>query len=76
MRLPCRTIVAALLCCTSLAAVQAAEITVSTDSDNFSFIKISGTIQDGDSERFNAIAANLTGKAVIVLSSPGGHWSR
>jgi hypothetical protein len=72
MRLPCRTIVAALLCCTSLAAVQAAEITVSTDSDNFSFIKISGTIQDGDSERFNAIAANLTGKAVIVLSSPGG----
>ena len=64
---------AALLCGTSLSTLgYAAQITIATDSDNFSVIKVGGPIIGGDSDRFDAIAASVTGKAVVILASPGG----
>ena len=40
--------------------------------DGLNTITVAGTIKDGDAERFEEVAAAITGQALVVLSSPGG----
>lgn len=40
--------------------------------DGLNTITVAGTITDGDAERFEEVAAAITGQALVVLSSPGG----
>ena len=42
------------------------------DVDGLDTITVVGPINDGDAERFEEVAAAITGRALVVLSSPGG----
>ena len=54
-----------------IAAARAADVSYSS-AQGLSFISITGPIVEGDSDKFNQLAASMTGPVVVALESPGG----
>jgi hypothetical protein len=56
----------------ALSAANAATIKYEGNREGINAISITGRIDHGDAERFDEIAATVTGPTVVVLRSPGG----
>jgi len=55
-----------------LSAASAATIKYEGNREGINAISITGRIDHGDAERFDEVAATVTGPTVVVLRSPGG----